>query len=156
MYQLKRYFVIVSILLEACSSQNDTNTNETLPWEMHLSAERNIAKNAIVLENNEDFSFLDKIDRDRLVIILGEEGHEDYLTSEIKIKMIDYLQNKGFNSIALEGATFLASYVFSNPEYAELTESWRIEKIWFLEQTNHKIYQPFIEAIQERKIKSGA
>ena len=136
MNPLKCYLILISLILGACSSPNKTFS----PWDNHLSTEQNIAKNAIALESNEDFSFLDKIIRNRSVLILGEEGHYDYSTSEVKMKMINYLQSKGFHSIALEGAPFLTAYVFSNPKYAGLTQKWEMKSMWGLPDLRHKIY----------------
>ncbi|GHT59490.1 hypothetical protein AGMMS50239_06260 [Bacteroidia bacterium] len=156
---LKCYFVLVllTVLLWACSPTNETFS----PWDAHLSTEQNIAKNAIALENNEDFSFLDKIVNDRSFVILGEEGHFDYSTTEVKIEMIDYLQEKGFHSIAVEGVSFFAAYVFSNPQYAELTKNWNIGPFYFLKENmlrkenirGGKKHRLFFEKIQNRKIR---
>lgn len=67
--------------------------------------------------------------------------------------MIDNLHGMGFNSIVLEGMPFLTSYVFSNSKYAELTKNWKIEKIWLLNDLSDKKFQPFLQTIQERRIK---
>ena len=139
-------YLIIAILLTSCLPKSQTLP----PWENYLSVEQNIAKNAIILENIEDMSFLDDVIRNRSVIILGEESHFDYSTIEIKIKMIDYLQNKGFNTIVVEGAPLLTSYVFSNPRYAEITKNWKIEWFWRLNDLRNERFRPFLENIQEQ------
>jgi erythromycin esterase len=150
------YFLfIMSFLLNACSSKNETiiQNGTIIPWNSSLSMEQNMAKNAIALKNDLDFSFLDKIVDGRSIIILGEEGHLDNSTSEIKIKMIDYLRDKGFNSIIFEGTPLLTSYIFSNPQYAELTKEWDLRIMSSGPVRNDKRFQPFLTALQERKIK---
>ena len=153
MKQFSSFFVLVSVLLGACTSPHE----EVSPWDETLSVEQNIAKNAIALENNEDFSFLDDIVRNRSVIILGEEGHADYSTFELKLKMINYLQNRGFRSVACEGLSFITSYVFSNPKYADLTKDWTISPfVWWGSKdllSDSQLFQSFLETMKERKIR---
>ena len=149
-------FILVALILSACTSQSKTS-KAFLIWEENLSVEQNIAKNAIPLENNGDFSFLDDILRNRSVLILGEEGHSDYMTSLVKLKMIDYLQNKGFSSIAFEGDySLLLSYMFSNPKYSALTKNWKQNP--FIGGTDVLIngtdeYKSFIASMKEGRIK---
>ena len=137
------------LLIESCVS----NSEAIFPWNEEFSIEQNIAKNALALENNTEFHFLDNIVRNRSVLIIGETSHWDYTTIETRIKMIDYLKNKGFSSIALEGAPLLTSYVFSNPKYAELTKNWKINQFWKLNDLRDPKFQPFLESIQNRNIK---
>ena len=130
MSRLKSYVAIVALILEACSSSHE----RIIPWSDNLSVEQNIAKNVIVLENDDDLSFLDDIVLNRSVVLLGEETHADYSSSIVKLKIIDYLQNKGFHSLAYEGQDFLMSYVLSNPQYAELTKKWKTSPlVWSTE-----------------------
>ena len=152
MKRMKYFVFIFSVFLCACSSPNES----FIPWDNNLSTEQNIAKNAIPLENNDDFTFLDNIVRDRSIIILGEEGHADNTTIITKIKIINYLKNKGFNSIAFEGNSLLPTYVKQNSDYSKFAENWKV--IPFSSSTekqlhDNKLYQSFIEAIKERKIK---
>ena len=149
---LKPILFIVCVFCGSCSFPNQT----FLPWENELSMEQNVAKNAIALASDEEFFFLDNIIRGRSVILLGEEGHSDYMTSIIRLKMIKYLQDKGFNSIAFEGHSFLRSYISSNPKYKELTEKWKTSP--FLSSTevlihNTQIYQSFLEEIRKQNIR---
>ena len=155
MKSFKCYFLLLPLILSTCTPQSKTS-KAFLLWEEHLSVEQNIAKNAIPMESNEDFSFLDDIVRNRSVLILGEEGHSDYMTSIVKLKMIDYLKNKGFKSIAFEGYSILLSYIFSNPKYSELTKNWNPSP--FLGSTDVLIndtdsYKSFIALMKEGRIK---
>jgi len=149
--RLNYLFALASIILSSCSSSN----KPIVPWNDDLSTEQNIAKNAIALETNDDFSFLDNIVSSRSIFICGEEGHSDFMTSETKIKMINYLQSKGFNSVAFEGSTFITSYVFFNPKYAGLTENWDSKMILSFSSImpDDKAYHSFVEAIREHKIR---
>lgn len=62
----------------------------------------------ISVDSLDDFSFLDSLIGNRKIIILGETGHGDGKTFEVKSKIVEYLnKNKGFNTIALEGSGFL-------------------------------------------------
>ena len=87
------------ITFSCCSTQVNTSSE----WDAKLTTEQNIAKRSIPFDNDKEFSFLDKIAQTRQVIILGEEGHCDLTTTEVKINMIRKLKTKGFNSLALEG-----------------------------------------------------
>ena len=59
--------------------------------------------------------------------MLGESGHEDATTQEIKKDMVLYLAKKGGYSVAFEGYPFLTCYLLSNKEYSSLTKDWGID-----------------------------
>lgn len=122
-------------------------------WDSNLTVEQNIASNAVALKDSADLSFLDNIANHKSIIILGEAGHYELKTSQAKINMINYLRKKGFNTIALETAPFLSTYVFSNPEYKEQTKDWKFEYLWADVWTSQSTCQPLIQQIQDRKIK---
>ncbi|MDP1727789.1 MAG: erythromycin esterase family protein [Bacteroidota bacterium] len=51
---------------------------------------------------------LDKVFKESKIILLGEAGHGDGMTFQIKTKLIKYLvENYGYNTLALEGAGFV-------------------------------------------------
>lgn len=163
MNKVKCCFILSSVFWVACSSPDKTSLPKTssssqtfLPWESSLSVEQNIAKNAIALEDNNEFSFLDSIVGNRSILLLGEGSHADYMTSIVKLKMISYLQDKGFNSIAFEGCQFLFFYALQHPEFDELTQGRKISP--FLMSTKELIrdeqeYHLFIKTFRERGIK---
>ena len=59
-----------------------------ISWQDSLSIEDNIAKNAVILQGSNDLYFLDKIAKDRSVIMLGEAGHGDSISTNVKIQML--------------------------------------------------------------------
>lgn len=67
--------------------------------------------------------------------------------------MLNHLRKSGFNSIALETVPFLTAYVFSNPEYAQITKYWKLEEFWAPAWTTQKTCKPLIEMINRRDIK---
>ncbi len=61
-----------------------------------------------------DLSFLEEKLKDKKIVILGERGHGDGKTFEIKTEIIKYLvKNEGFTTIALEGCNFLSGFILS-------------------------------------------
>jgi erythromycin esterase len=138
-----------AILVSSCCGNNPKSV---VPWNNDLTVEQNIAKNAVGFQTNDEFPFLDKIAKTRQVIILGEAAHFELTTSEIKVKMIDYLKNKGYKALALERTPFLSAYVFSNPEYAEITKEWKTENLipyfWLKQET----FKPLFDKINKREI----
>ena len=141
--------VLVWLILCAASFAQNQSEGEVKP-----TIEEGIARHALAFGNNSTFPFFDELSKTRQVIILGEEGHYDLTTSEVKINMINYLQTKGFNSVAFEVAPFLSTYVFSNPEYKDLTRNWKFEHILnFPPWLQQKSCQPLFKMINDRKIK---
>jgi hypothetical protein len=113
-----------------------------------LTVEQNIVKNALAFQTNDTFPFLDEIAETKSVIILGEETHQDISTSETKVNMINYLKKKGYHSVALEMVPFLTSYVFSNPEYKDITKNWNVKFIfpplWFWQESCKPLFDMII------------
>lgn len=95
-----------------------------ISWQDSLSIEDNIAKNAVILQGSNDLYFLDKIAKDRSVIMLGEAGHGDSISTNVKIQILSYLFDKGFRSVAFEGYPFLSCYVLSNKKFNSMTKDW--------------------------------
>lgn len=143
------YYFFVVLLLFSCSKTQE----KSISYSDTLSIERNIARHAKVFVSKIDMSFLDEISHSRSVILLGEASHFDLSTSEVKIEMIEYLQMKGFNSIALETAPLLTSYIFGNPRYKNLNRDWRWENIWTSYWGIQSTCKPLYKMINERKIK---
>ncbi|MDL2257302.1 hypothetical protein LJC06_03750 [Bacteroidales bacterium OttesenSCG-928-I14] len=110
-------------------------------WDEALTAEQNIAKNALLLDSNNEFSFLDEIVQDKKLVLLGEKGHWDLTTMEVKIKMIDYLSKKGIKTLAIEGVSFLPTYIYYNPEYREATKNLSLSFLWQMPISGHPIFR---------------
>jgi hypothetical protein len=124
---LKQYifnFLLAGLLFFSCTFAEKKNNPV---WNGNLSVEENIASQAIALQNDTAFLFLDELAKTRSVIILGEAGHGDFTTIQVKRKMEAYLLEKGFNSLAYEGYPFLSSYLISNSEYSSFTKNWGYE-----------------------------
>jgi hypothetical protein len=133
-------------------AQGNASVRQSPEWDKNLTIEQNIATQAVAFATHNEFSFLDEIAKTRQVIIIGEETHYDLSTSNVKMGMINKLKTKGFNSIALEGVSFLTSYVFANPEYKEFAKYVRIEYIWGMPD-RHRACQPLLDMINNYEIK---
>jgi len=142
-------FYLLFFLIIAITSRNNQKTGKISEWDDKFSVEQNIAKNAVPFQTNDEFPFLDEIAKTKSVIILGEQNHFEYVTSETKIKMLLYLKKKGIKTIALEGVSFLTGYIFSNPEYVEVTKNWKIEDFWVY--TGDKKHLDLMEMINNRE-----
>ncbi len=121
-------------------------------WNNSLSVERNVANQAIPLQDSLDFSFLDNIAARKSVIILGEKGHYDQVTATVKCNMINYLSKKGFRSIALENAPFLTTYLFGNPAYREFVKEWSMSQFWGFPSMN-KNNEPLLVPMSNGEIR---
>ncbi|MDR0733677.1 MAG: hypothetical protein LBF08_06430, partial [Dysgonamonadaceae bacterium] len=122
-------------------------------WDSNLSVEENVAAQALAFDNDSTFPFLDDIMKNRSVLFLGEAGHNDTTTTQIKVNMISYLNDKDVHSVLFEITPFISSYVFSCPEYDNFTKEWKIQDIfpmWF----GHQPFQSLLERIGNHKIKA--
>jgi hypothetical protein len=85
--------------------------------------------------------------------MLGEASHYHYATIQTKTKMLNYLIMKEISSVALEDASFLSSYVYSNPEYSDITKNWKVEYFWGLSYMYGDAGKSLVEMINKREIK---
>ena len=115
---------ILSLLAFISCCFSSKNINESIVWNDALSTEENIAVQATAFQSDKEFPFLDELARTRSVIFLGESGHDDATTLEIKKNMIFYLYKKGVKTVAFEGYPFLSCYLLSNKEYHSFTKKW--------------------------------
>jgi uncharacterized iron-regulated protein len=146
---MKIYFTVICFIL----SVGLCYAVEPVKWNNSQSVEQNIATNAVALKSETDLLFLDKIAKQKSIIILGEPGHYELKTSEAKINMMNHLKSKGYKAIAFETAAFLSSYLFSNPEYKEKTKDWKADYILSTVWTDQKTCRPLIDQIDKREIK---
>lgn len=81
-----------------------------------------------------DFSALDNLIGNKEIVIIGEAGHGDGRSFEVKTKIINHLvNNKGFNTLALEGAGFLDMMIFNNLYHVDTSkykESMNLHYAW--------------------------
>jgi hypothetical protein len=89
--------------------------------------------------------------KNRSVLFLGEAGHYDTATTQIKVNMISYLNDKGVHSALFEITPFISSYVFSCPEYDNFTKDWQIQS-FFSMWLGHQPFQSLFEKIKKRQI----
>jgi erythromycin esterase len=116
-----------------------------------LTLEQNIAGKAITFQTNGSFPFLDEVARTKSIIIIGEQNHYGPVTRKTRAKMFLYLKKKGVTALAVEGATFLACYLISNPDYKEITEKWDMRAFLYGLPEEDEI--KFIEMIKKQEIK---
>ncbi|MDR0835929.1 MAG: hypothetical protein LBN11_05045, partial [Tannerella sp.] len=121
-------------------------------WNNSLSVEENIAAQALAFDNDSTFPFLDEIMKNRSVLFLGEGSHSDMATIQIKVNMVEYLDNKDIHSVLFEMAPFISSYVFSCPDYDDFTKDWNIQSFFGM-WLGIKPFQPLFEKIKNRQIK---
>lgn len=109
-----------------------------------------VKKEAISIEMTEDipdFSFLDTLIGDKSIVLLGEAGHGDGKTFEIKSEIVKYLvENKDFTIIALEGAGIMDMELYKGKfdvgeieqyNYKTLTDTW--SGIWSMANETKEI-----------------
>lgn len=150
--QLKKVYLfpllwMVITLSGACGS---AHREKTVLFDSNLTVEANIASNVITLENNNSFDKLDCFVKDKRIVILGEAGHWDSATFEVKTNWIKHLHvEHGFDVIALEALEPLtASFTgLSNYECP-----WTISHIWGNGWADRKENQPLIEMINNGQL----
>jgi hypothetical protein len=145
------FILYVSIVFLACNSPSAED--KKLVWNDCLSVEENIAERALALENDTTFLFLDEVMKNRTVLFLGEAGHSDTTTTQLKVNMINHLNRKGFHSVLFEAAPFISSYVFSSPQYNDSTNDWDIRDFFGL-WLEIQPFQSLFEQIKNRQIKA--
>lgn len=132
-----------------------TTTLHLLSFTQDLSV---LMNQKIVLDTPLNFSFLDSIIGDKKIVVLGEAGHGDGKTFEVKSEIVTYLnKHKGFNVIALEGSGIFDMELFSknidigaieNYNYDSWGDTWA--RVWSFSKETEKIRS----LIQLKKIKA--
>lgn len=70
-----------------------------------------------------DFTAIANAIRGKDIVVLGEVGHGDGKTFEVKANLIRYLvENEGYNTLAMEGGSFLNLELFNRNKYLESHE----------------------------------
>lgn len=123
------------------------------PWDETLSAESDIALNAVALKNDDDFSFLRDIVKDKQVVMLGEAGHADLTTTAVKAKLVETLRQWGFRTLTLEVIPMLSGYAWNNDNFNDITDAWDVRLLlsspWILQDN----FGPMEEMIHQKQIK---
>lgn len=100
----------------------------------------------------ENYSFLDKILKDKQIVLLGEQSHGDGATFDEKVLLIKYLHEKlGFNSIAFEGGlydNYKAHQLLLNKKENSSIYNEAIFSIW----SDTQSFQDLLAYIDERAV----
>src|SRR5690606_18440195 len=68
--------------------------------------------------NESSFSFLDEVVENKNIVFLGEPGHGYGKTREVTSILVKYLvEQKGFNTIAIEGFGFIDMEIVNNSAF---------------------------------------
>jgi len=87
------------------------------------------------------------------VILLGEQGHYDLSTTEVKGNMVKELMKLGFTTIAIEVPSIITPYVYSQKEFSSITASWDLETIMNSPWTRQEEFKPVLELIKNKTLK---
>ncbi|MFN4199630.1 MAG: hypothetical protein ACK4FS_11455 [Flavobacterium sp.] len=134
--------LFISILFISCNRKITTEISNKI---IELKSENGIPT---------DFKKLDQYIANKEIILLGEAAHGEGKTWEVKTQLVKYLiEEKGFNTIALEGMDFLQmEYINGRSELKNnLTDNF--DSVWY------KFWNPWNPAKQlipfEKFIKSS-
>lgn len=84
------------------------------------SVEKQISDRVLVVNkiNESSFSFLDEVVENKNIVFLGEPGHGYGKTREVTSILVKYLvEQKGFNTIAIEGFGFIDMEIVNNSAF---------------------------------------
>ncbi len=98
------------LCITALGQQNRNNT--VIPWSDTLSAEENIARNAIAMQDDDQWNFIEEIVKDKSIVILGEQMHFDITSTTARIGLLRKLHECGFTTLVFEMAPMLSGYAF--------------------------------------------
>lgn len=103
--------LLFSLLCITASGQQNRN-NTVIPWSDTLSAEENIARNAIAMQDDDQWDFIEEIVKDKSIVILGEQMHFDITSTTARIGLLRKLHECGFTTLVFEMAPMLSGYAF--------------------------------------------
>ncbi len=107
------------------------------------TVEERVSRHAVKLAGDSDFAAIDKAVKDKRIVILGEAGHSDGRSFEIRTRMIFHLiEDLGFDALVLEGAGPLSS----------ITVKSDFAQVWMPAWANVKECQPLIEAVNSGRV----
>lgn len=140
-------YLMVSFITVACQPRATAKVESS---DINKTIEEKIADHTIALPDSCSFSFLDKIVKDKRLLILGEAGHYDGTSYAVRTEMVKYLSEKhGFNVIALEGLSFLKSCFIMGGERMTKTES---DKFIMKTMLADRESRPILDIIYQNKI----
>lgn len=115
-----RSLFLIAFLFLSCTSQPEKKiANHAFPLPMDYA------------NDPASFEHIGNIVADKGIVILGESGHGDGKTHELKYRLTKYLiEKKGFNTFAGEGTGFLDMYILNeNPPEVPLPPNF-LRNIW--------------------------
>lgn len=137
--------------------------------ETEISAK--IANHIFPIKDCNDFSYLDKLLKNKRVVVLGESNHQDGTSFEIKVKLVKYMVEKlGFDVVGLERLDFAEGQLFPNHwqqispqikqkfDFKELylneinLNKFDIANLWLPLWANTNECQPLVDAINQNQI----
>ncbi len=81
-------------------------------WADTLSTAANIARNAVAMQDDEQWDFIEEIVKEKSIIVLGEQMHFDITSTTARIGLLRKLHECGFTTLVFEMAPMLSGYAF--------------------------------------------
>ena len=82
------------------------------PWDNSHTPEWNIARNAIAMQDDDQWDFIKEIVKDKSIVVLGEQMHFDITSTTARIGLLRKLHECGFTTLVFEMAPMLSGYAF--------------------------------------------
>lgn len=82
------------------------------PWDNSHTPEWNIARNAIAMQDDDQWDFIKEIVKDKSIVVLGEQMHFDITSTTARIDLLRKLHECGFTTLVFEMAPMLSGYAF--------------------------------------------
>lgn len=119
-----------------------------------ITIESKIANQIIKLNDNNSFQELDKVFKDKRIVILGEGSHFDGSSFETRVNLVNYLINKlNFDVLGLETFGFIESNVLIERSEEVIERKFNIIYTWSSLWAGTKECSPLVQSINENKIK---
>lgn len=79
------------------------------PWDNSHTPEWNIARNAIAMQDDDQWDFIKEIVKDKSIVVLGEQMHFDITSTTARIGLLRKLHECGFTTLVFEMAPMLSA-----------------------------------------------
>ena len=137
------FFTIVSVLALFISCETKTNEQQVADKFLAFSDEQ------------ASFEPIKTAVKDKRIVILGEAGHADGKTFEIKSKLIEFLNANNEYDVVLEGMGFLDGAVLQGvlPPLCIDSNYLDVANAWYGLWSQTKEAAPFVEAMRSGKVR---